>query len=58
MDAVLSSINSTWDSSIILTGDTNIDLLSRSAARNMYEQMLDMYQLSCHVTKPIVMVKI
>ena len=57
MDAVPSSINSTWDSSIILTGDTNIDLLSRSTARNMYEQMLDMYQLSCHITKPIVMIK-
>ena len=52
MDAVLSSIKSTWDSSIILTGDTNIDLLSSSAALDMYEQMLDTYQLSCHVTKP------
>lgn len=43
MDAVLSSIKSVWDSSIILTGDTNIDI---------YKQVLDTYQLSCHVTKP------
>ena len=52
IDAILSSIKSTWDSTIILTGDTNIDLLSSSTTRNMYkQQMLCMYQLSCHVTK-------
>ena len=50
-DAVLSSIKSIWDSTIILTGDTNIDLLSSSTTRNMYEQMLHTYQLSCHITK-------
>ena len=50
--AVLSSIKSTWDSAIILTGDTNIDLLSSSMTRDMYEQMLHTYQLSCHITKP------
>ena len=52
IDAVLSSIKSTWDSTIILTGDTNIDLLSSSTTRDMYEQMLHTYQLSCHITKP------
>ena len=52
IDAILSSIKSTWDSTIILTGDTNIDLLSSSTTRDMYkQQMLDTYQLSCHVTK-------
>ena len=51
IDAVLSSIKSTWDSTIILTGDTNIDLLSSSTTQDMYEQMLHTYQLSCHITK-------
>ena len=51
IDAVLSSIKSTWDSTIIMTGDTNIYLLSSSATRDMYEQMLHTYQLSCHITK-------
>ena len=39
MDAVLSSIKSTWDRSVILTGDTNIDLLSSSTARHIYKKM-------------------
>ena len=47
----LSSIKSTWDSTIILTGDINIDLLLSSTTRDMYEQMLHTYQLSCHITK-------
>ena len=51
IDAVLSSIKSLWDSTIILTGDTNNDLLSSSTTRDMYEQMLHKYQLSCHITK-------
>ena len=50
-DVILSSIKSTWDSTIILAGDTNIDLLSSSTTRDMCEQMLHMYQLSCHITK-------
>ena len=48
----LSSIKNTWDGTMILAGDTNTDLLSSSTARNMYEQMLHTYQLSCHITKP------
>ena len=48
IDAVLSSIQSIWDSTIILTGDTNIDLLSNSTTRDMYEQMLRTYQLLSH----------
>ena len=39
IDLVLSSIKSTWNSTIILTGDTKI------------EQILLTYQLSCHITK-------
>ena len=45
-DAVLSSIKS------ILTGDTNVDLLPSSTTRDMYEQMLHTYHLSCHIAKP------
>ena len=52
IDAVLSSIKSTSDSSIILTGDTNIDLLSSSTTRDRYKEMLHTYQLSCHIKKP------
>ena len=56
IDAILSSVKSTWHSTIIQTdrqtGDTNIDLLSSSTTRDMYkQQMLCTYQLSCHVTK-------
>ena len=42
IDEILSSIKSTWDSTIILAGDTNIDLLSNSTTRDMYEHMLHM----------------
>ena len=52
IDAVLSSIKSAWDSTIILKGETNVDLLSSSTTRDMYEQMLHTYELSCHITKP------
>ena len=55
IDAASSSIKSTWASTIILAGDTNIDLLSSSMTRDMYEQMLHTYQyytISCHITKP------
>ena len=52
IDAASSSIKSTWASTIILAGDTNIDLLSSSTTRDMYEQLLHTYQLSCHITKP------
>ena len=51
IDAVLSPIKNTWDSTIILAGDTNIDLLSSSTTRDMYEQMLHTYQPPCHITK-------
>ena len=51
INAILSSIKSTWDSNIG-TGDTNTDLLSSSTTRDMYEQMLHTYQLPCHITKP------
>ena len=47
-DIIIEKKNST----IILTGDTNIDLLSSSTTRDMYKQMLHTYQLSCHTTKP------
>ena len=36
---------------IILAGDTNIDLFSSSTTRDMYEQLLHSYQLSCHINK-------
>ena len=52
IDAVLSSIKSTCDGTIILADDTNIDLLSSSTTSNTYEQMLHTYQLSCHISKP------
>lgn len=51
MDTIISSIKSNCDSSIILTRDTNIDLLSRPTDRDMYEPLLETYQLSYHVIK-------
>ena len=52
-DTNIDLLKSTCDSSIIVTRDTNIDLFSSSTARYMYEQMLDMCKLPCHVTKPV-----
>ena len=49
IDAVLSSIIRTWDNTIILTGDTNNDLLSSSTILDIYEQMLHTNQLSYHI---------
>ena len=52
VDSVLSSIKITGKTSIILAGDTNIDLTSYSTTCGVFEQMLDTYKLSCHVTEP------
>lgn len=55
---MLSSFKSTWESSIILTGDANFDTTSCSAARDIYEQMLlNTYELPCHVIEPNVKIK-
>ena len=54
VDLMLSSTKSTWESSIILAGDMNINLTSvPQLLSNTYEQMFDTYKFSCHVTKPI-----
>ena len=53
IDLVLSSTKSTWESSIILARDMNINLTSCSTTSNSYEQMFNTYKFSCHVTKPI-----
>ena len=50
--SVLSSIKSTRETFIILAGDANIDLASCSTTLDVYNQMLDTYELSCHVTEP------
>ena len=50
INAVPSSIKNARGSSIILTGDTNIDL--SSTASYMQEQILDPYKLFCHVIEP------
>ena len=57
IDTAFSSIKSTWDSTIILTDVASNDPLSSSTTRDMYEQMLCTYQISCHITKPTCMVK-
>lgn len=50
--SVLSSIKNTRETFIILAEDTNIDLTSCSTTLDVYDQMLDTYKLSCHVTEP------
>ena len=49
---LLPYIRSSWESSIIPTGDTKINLKSCPTAPDIYEQMLVTYELTCHVSEP------
>ena len=52
LDTLLSIVNSTWNKTIIITGDTNIDYLKPSVALKRYEEVNETYNLKEHITIP------
>ena len=51
-DMLLSAVNSTWNKTIIITGDTNIDYLKPSVALKRYKEVIETYNLKQHITIP------
>ena len=49
LDTLLSIVNSTWNKTITITGDTNIDYLKPSAALKRYEEVIETYNLKQHI---------
>ena len=52
LDTLLSIINSTWNKTIIITGDTNIDYLKTSVALKRYKEVIETYNLKQRITIP------
>ena len=52
LDTLLSIINSTWNKTIIITGDTNIDYLKTSVALKRYKEVIETYNLKQCITIP------
>ena len=49
LDTLPSIINSTWNKTIIMTGDTNIDYLKPSVALKRYKEVIETYSLKQHI---------
>ena len=52
LDTLLSIVNSTWNKTIIITGDTNIDYLKTSVALKRYKEVIETYNLKQRITIP------
>ena len=52
LDTLLSIVNSTWNKTIIITGDTNIDCLKPLFALKQYKEVIETYNLKQHITIP------
>ena len=52
MTRLLSIINSIWDKTIIITGDTNIVYLKPSAALKRYKEVIETYNFKQYITIP------
>ena len=52
LDTLLFILNSTWNKTIIITGDTNIDYLKPSVALKRYMEVIETYNLKQHITIP------
>ena len=52
LDTLLSIANSTWNKTIIITGDTNIDYLKPSVATKRYKKVIETYDLNQHIAIP------
>ena len=51
-ETLLSIVNSTWNKTIKITGDTNIDYLKPSVAVKGYKEFMETYNLKQHITIP------
>ena len=52
LDTILSAITTTWNKTIVIAGDTNIDYNKPSTVLETYKEVLDTYNLKQHVKKP------
>ena len=52
LNTLLSIVNSTWNKTIIITGDTNIDYLKPSVALKRYKEIIEIHNLNQHITIP------
>ena len=50
LDTILSAITSTWNKTIIITGDTNIEYIKSSVAFTQYKVIFQTYYLKQHIT--------
>ena len=48
----LNYVNSTWNKTIIITGDTNVHYLKPSVALKRYKEVIETYKLKQHITIP------
>ena len=49
---LLSLVNSNWNKTIIITGDTNIDYLKPSIALKRYDEVIETYNFKQDITIP------
>ena len=52
LDMVLSAITTTWNKTIAIAGNANIDYNKPSTALETYKEVLDTYKLKKHVKNP------
>ena len=52
LESLLSKINSIWDGSMVLAGDTNINLLSNNVTTDKYQQLLSLFNLKNVINEP------
>ena len=50
LDAILSIVNRTWNKTIMITADTNIDYLKPLVALKRYKEVIKTYNLKQHIT--------
>ena len=51
LDSVLSIVKSTWNGTVRITGDSNIDLLASTEIQKRYTEVLETYDLNNHISK-------
>ena len=51
LDSVLSIVKSNWNGNIMITGDSNIDLLASTEIQKRYIEVLETYDLNNHISK-------
>ena len=52
LDTILSAITTTWNKTIVIAGDTNIDYNKPSTLLETYKEVLGTYNLKQHIKKP------